>query len=258
MTDAPERPSDGSDSRGADGTVRAQYEWASTPPPTAVIETIAVALDGETTALEPLYEFVDPDALATLLQSRGSSATPDDLFVTFTVADRQVTVHGSGEVVVRADSPGRLLRSIGYRLLWCEGLSNDLFSRAQHPSVVGKEQGATLMTELSESRNRDRTGYDPMTDTYHHQYDWDSSERLSGAIIATVATVADTEPTELEPLYDCVDPDALDALFRPLSEDRPRSHGRLSFSFDEYEVAVHGHGEIIVDVSDINTSRGEE
>jgi len=27
--------------------------------------------------------------------------------VTFTVADRQVTVHGSGEVVVRADSPGR-------------------------------------------------------------------------------------------------------------------------------------------------------
>ena len=67
----------------------------------------------------------------------------------------------------------------------------------------------------------------------------------------------DTEPTELEPLYDCVDPDALDALFRPLPEDRPRSHGRLSFSFDEYEVAVHGHGEIIVDVSDINTSEGE-
>ena len=112
------------------------------------------------------------------------------------------------------------------------------------------------MTELNESRNRDRTGYDPMTDTYHHQYDWDSSERLSSAIIAAVASVADTEPTELEPLYDCVDPDALDALFRPLSEDRPRSHGRLSFSLDEYDVTVYGHGEIIVDVSDINTSRG--
>ena len=110
------------------------------------------------------------------------------------------------------------------------------------------------MVELNDSPNRDRTGYDPMTDTYHHQYDWDSPERLSSAIIAAVATVADTEPTELEPLYDCVDPDALNALFRPLSEDQPRSHGCLSFSLDEYEVTVQGHGEIIVDVSDINPS----
>ena len=174
--------------------------------------------------------------------------------MTFTITDRRVTVHGGGEVVVCADSLGQLLRSIGYILLWCERLSNDLFSHAEHPSVVGRERDATLMTELNESPNRDRTGYDPMTDTYHHQYDWDSSERLSCAIIAAVATVADTEPTELEPLYECVDPDALNALFRPLSEDRPRSRGRLSFFLDEYEVTVHGHGEIIVDVSDISTS----
>jgi len=97
-----------------------------------------------------------------------------------------------------------------------------------------------------------------MTDTYHRQYDWDSPERLSSAIITAVATVAGTEPTELEPLYDCVDPDAVDALFRPLSEDRPRSDGCLSFSLNEYEVTVYGHGEIIVDVSDISTSGGME
>ena len=108
MADEPERPSAGAESvGGADGTVRAQYEWASTPPPIAVIETVAVALDREATAFGTLYESVDPDALDALLRSNGSSATPDDLSVTFTVADRQVTVHGSGEVVVRADSPGR-------------------------------------------------------------------------------------------------------------------------------------------------------
>ena len=99
MADEPERPSA--------GTVRAQYDWASTPPPIAVVEAVAVALDREATALEPLYESVDPDALDVLLRSNGSSATPSDLAVTFTVADRQVTVHSSGEVVVRADSPGR-------------------------------------------------------------------------------------------------------------------------------------------------------
>ena len=109
MTNTPERSSDGSDSMGgrADGTVRAQYDWAATPPPIAVIETIAVTLDRKTTALEPLYESVDPDALDALLQSKGSSATPSELTVTFTVADRQVTVHGCGEVVVHADSSGR-------------------------------------------------------------------------------------------------------------------------------------------------------
>ena len=72
-------------------------------PPKAVIETVAVALDRETTALEPLYESVDPDALDALLRSNGPSATPDDLTVTFTVADRQVTIHSSGDVIVRAD-----------------------------------------------------------------------------------------------------------------------------------------------------------
>ena len=108
MTDEPERLSAGTESvGGADGTVRAQYEWGSTPPPIAVIETIAVALDRKETALEPLYESVDPDALDALLQAKDSSATPSELTVTFTVADRQVTVHGSGEVVVRADLPGR-------------------------------------------------------------------------------------------------------------------------------------------------------
>ena len=104
MTDEPERPSAGTESAGGtDGTVRAQYDWAVTPPPTAVIETIAAALDRETTALEPLYEPVDPDALNALLRSNGSSTTPDDLTVRFTVADRQITVHDSGDVVVRAD-----------------------------------------------------------------------------------------------------------------------------------------------------------
>ena len=104
MTNESDRTFDGTESSGADGTVRARYEWASTPPQIAVIETIAVALDRETTALEPLYEFVDPDALDALLRSNDSSATPNDITVTFSVADRQVTVHSSGDVIVRMDS----------------------------------------------------------------------------------------------------------------------------------------------------------
>jgi len=113
------------------------------------------------------------------------------------------------------------------------------------------------MTGMDDNQNRDRTGYDPVTDTYHYQYDWESPGGLSSAVITAVATVADTEPTELESLHDCVDPDALNALFRPISEERPRSCGRLSFTLDEYDVTVYSHGEIAVDVSDIGAVGGE-
>ena len=104
MTDEPDRPSAGPESKEEDGTVRAQYDWASTPPPIAVVKTLAVALNREERALEPLYESVDPDALDALLQSNGPSATPSDLTVRFTVADQQITVHSGGDVIVRADS----------------------------------------------------------------------------------------------------------------------------------------------------------
>ena len=106
MTKESERPSAGTESARV-GAVRAQYDWASTPPPVAVIKTMVVALDREITALEPLYESVDPDALDALLRSNSSSSTPDDLTVRFTVADRQITVHSNGDVIVQADSPER-------------------------------------------------------------------------------------------------------------------------------------------------------
>ena len=104
MSDTSERASGGDEHDGEDETIRAQYEWASTAPSTAVIETVAIALDREPTTIEPLYESIDPDALDALLRSNGSPATANDVTVSFVVADRQVTVHSRGDVVVRAHS----------------------------------------------------------------------------------------------------------------------------------------------------------
>jgi len=104
MSDDPERSFDGDEPNGEDETIRAQFEWASTVPSTAVIETVAIALDREPTTIEPLYESIDPDALDALLRSNGSPATANDVTVSFVVADRQVTVHSRGDVVVRAHS----------------------------------------------------------------------------------------------------------------------------------------------------------
>ena len=46
-------------------------------------------------------------------------------------------------------------------------------------------------------------------------------------------------------LADAIDPDALDALFRPVS-GRPRDEGRVSFTFADYDVTVEADGAVTV------------
>lgn len=98
MTDDSDRSSEGTDV--ANETVRAQYEWSSTSPSTAVIKTVAIALDREPTTIDPLYEFVDPDALDTVIQSYGAATDTDPVTVSFVFAEQQITIYSSGEVVV--------------------------------------------------------------------------------------------------------------------------------------------------------------
>jgi len=84
-----------------DGAIRAEYDWTDTPASTAVVETVAVARDCEPTELDPLYEVVDPDALDAVVQSSGNGPVVGGTTVTLEVADRSVTVHDGGAVVVR-------------------------------------------------------------------------------------------------------------------------------------------------------------
>lgn len=48
-----------------------------------------------------------------------------------------------------------------------------------------------------------------------------------------VAAVSDEPVTTLPPLYDCIDPDTLDALF-----PGDATTGNVSFSYDSFRVAV--------------------
>lgn len=77
----------------------------------------------------------------------------------------------------------------------------------------------------------------------NHQTRIEPSEEPSHAIITTVAALADVPADELPPLYDSIDPDALDALFDSSGD---RSDLQLSFSYFEYDVTVHQEGEIVV------------
>lgn len=63
---------------------------------------------------------------------------------------------------------------------------------------------------------------------------------VSLAVIETVAAVTDRSSTDLGPLSEAVDPEALDELFAPTFDDRPRPGGLVCFPFEGLLVVVDG------------------
>lgn len=78
-----------------------EYDWSSVAPSTAVLETLADAADCEPTALNPLYETVDPDALNRFVRSSTSREYDGFTTVTFVHDDYEVTAHNTGIIIVR-------------------------------------------------------------------------------------------------------------------------------------------------------------
>ena len=67
---------------------------------------------------------------------------------------------------------------------------------------------------------------------------------LSSAVVEAVASAEGVEPFDLsEPLYDAINPDALDALFAG-------NDGRVTFEYHGYRVTAHASGEVDVEAVD--------
>jgi len=83
-------------------------------------------------------------------------------------------------------------------------------------------------------------------------YRCDPDEPLSRGVVVAAAEAADVAPmpgaaadgAALEPLYDAVDPEALDAVFRPLRSDAAPAGGRITFSYAGCEVTAGSDGRI--------------
>lgn len=76
---------------------------------------------------------------------------------------------------------------------------------------------------------------------------YDSEESLSAVVIQAVADAAGLEPAELgTPLYDQIDPDALDNLFSDRHNGTPRGSGHVAFTLLDYEVTVYSDGHVVV------------
>jgi hypothetical protein len=71
--------------------------------------------------------------------------------------------------------------------------------------------------------------------------DW-QEHAVPQRVVEAVATVEDREMTEMEPLADSIDPDALEEVFAGPRRDR----GNVTFRYAGHEVTVYAHGEVVV------------
>lgn len=90
------------------------------------------------------------------------------------------------------------------------------------------------------------TTYNPRTGAYHASVDWRRAEPVSAQVVGTVADVLGVDAAALEPLAERVEPDALDAIFRPRSRGGRRDEGMVRFRFNGRDVLVDGRGFVVV------------
>lgn len=114
----------------------------------------------------------------------------------------------------------------------------DSFDRETPPSH------AKQAPQQSVIETGDTIEYDSRTDTYRTSYD--GSEPISMAIVSTVAAASGTDSRDSPPLYAAVDPDALDDLVSAANG----TDLRITFTYNEYRVAVDGDGHIAVTDAD--------
>lgn len=83
-------------------------------------------------------------------------------------------------------------------------------------------------------------------DLYTVRHDLDGEEPLSTAVVLAVTEAAGIEPREIRgTLYEVVDPDALDDVFRSIGGDSATG-GRVSFPLAGHRVTVSDDGTITV------------
>jgi hypothetical protein len=83
--------------------------------------------------------------------------------------------------------------------------------------------------------------------TYVVEHDFDGPAELTTTLVHALSNVSGVDVTDTEfTLNDYVDPEALDALFKPKGDGEFRMSGRLSFTAWGYRVTVYSDGRIAI------------
>jgi len=104
----------------------------------------------------------------------------------------------------------------------------------------------------NDSRSPDSS---PAADETVH-FEWDQNGRPSASIVDAVATVTDSEISEMPPLHEVVDPDALNRILDPNADsaDRDDTHAHVAFQYHGVQVRADPDG---IDVRPVDDADGQ-
>lgn len=94
--------------------------------------------------------------------------------------------------------------------------------------------------------SRDDANSEPNDTGYTTTFDPSAGDQASAAVVTAVAAFTGTEPSDLAPLYDVVEPDALDSLCTHADRVGGESVHRLWFPYEGVDVCVHSDGQVRV------------
>lgn len=85
------------------------------------------------------------------------------------------------------------------------------------------------------------------TQTYFVKHDFEGSAKLTTTLAHALSDVSGIDVTDTGfTLYDHVEPDALDQLFKPTKDGHPRMNGMLTFTVWGYQATVYSDGQIAI------------
>ncbi|MFH5800532.1 HalOD1 output domain-containing protein [Haladaptatus sp. CMAA 1911] len=75
---------------------------------------------------------------------------------------------------------------------------------------------------------------------------WTHPDSMCVQVIDAVVETMGTDTAEITPLYDYIDPDALNDLFKPSENGRCRRGGRVEFRMESHVIRISSDGDIEV------------
>jgi len=85
------------------------------------------------------------------------------------------------------------------------------------------------------------------TGTYFVKHDFDGPAELTTTLAHALSDVSGVDVTDTGfTLYDYIDPDALDKLFKPRGDSVQRVNGMLTFTVWGHQVTIYSDGQIAV------------
>lgn len=90
---------------------------------------------------------------------------------------------------------------------------------------------------------------EPTAAVHRGYHEWNGRHSLTNSVAELLAELAGEDPTEIPPLYESVDMDAVEAVLLD-PDGTPREKASISFAHVGYEVTLHGSGEIVARSAD--------